>query len=40
MIFFNSFLFITKKPAVYFIRGFLRLEKNALICYQRAMLPI
>jgi hypothetical protein len=36
---FNSFLFIKNKRLFISSEGFSTLEKNALICYQRAMLP-
>jgi hypothetical protein len=37
---FNPFLFIKNKRLFISSEGFSTLEKNALICYQRAMLPI
>jgi hypothetical protein len=36
----NPFLFIKNKRLFLTSEGFSTLEKNALICYQRAMLPI
>ncbi len=35
----NSFLFIKNKRLFISSEGFSTLEKNALICYQRAKLP-
>jgi hypothetical protein len=37
---FNPFLFIKNKRLFISSEGFSTLEKNAMICYQRAMLPI
>jgi hypothetical protein len=37
---FNPFLFIKNKRLFISSEGFSILEKNTLICYQRAMLPI
>jgi hypothetical protein len=36
----NPFLFVKNKQLFVSTQGFFTLEKNSLICYQRAMLPI
>jgi hypothetical protein len=36
----NPFLFIKNKSLIISSEGFSALEKNAVICFQRAMLPV